>query len=72
MTRTQEIYEWDGLTFSKVFEVGGTLTKPPVLDFPDFGRGITFATYADGTKIDAVTEFPDAYQVMQHPGDSPP
>ena len=73
VTRTQQIFEFNGAIFVKLFDVGDVFTNPPVLDFPPFGQGITYGTYAFGTAIpDAPIEWPDAFQVMQHPGDCPP
>jgi len=72
VTRTQEIWQFNGVAFFKVFDVGDTFTKPPVLDYPLFGRGITFGTYAFGQSVNANVEYPDAYQVIQHSGDCPP
>ena len=72
VTRPQQIWEWDGAAWNLLFNVGDAFTKPPVLDFPVFGEGITYGTYAFGSSLNAATEYEDAYQVMQHPGDCPP
>jgi hypothetical protein len=72
VTRLQEIQEFDGTDYVVLFTVGDTHTKPPVLDYPPFGIGIAFGTYAYGTTPDAAIDFPDAFHIMQHPGDSPP
>ena len=72
VTRTQQIWEWNGVAFVKLFDVGDAFTKPPVVDYPLFGEGIRYGTYALGTSANALAEYPDAYWVMQHPGDCPP
>ena len=66
--RTGEIWEYDGSSFNKLFEVGDAFITPPLLDFPLFGHGITFGTYAYGSAPDASVQWPEAYQIMQHPG----
>jgi hypothetical protein len=71
VTRKQEIWEFDGAAFNKVFDNGDAFPKPPLLDYPLFGRGITFATYSFGQGPAAPVDWPDAFEVMQHPGDAP-
>lgn len=68
-TRQQQIVEFDGTSYNVLFNVGDSYTTPPVLNYPLFGRGIVSATYALGQLNDASTNFPDAYEVIQHPGD---
>lgn len=71
VTRTQQIWQWNGTAFVKLFDVGDAFTKPPVLDYPAFGEGIRYGTYALGTSANAAIEYEDAFQIMQHPGDTP-
>ena len=72
VTRTQQIYEFNGAIFVLLFDVGDPFTKPPVVDYPTFGEGIRYGTYALGTSTDALAQWPDAFYIMQHPGDCPP
>jgi len=72
VTRPQQIWEWDGVSFNLLFSVGDAFTKPPVVDYPAFGQGITYGTYAFGSSTDALAQWPDAFYIMQHPGDCPP
>ncbi|RKZ85740.1 MAG: hypothetical protein DRQ39_06720 [Gammaproteobacteria bacterium] len=71
VTRHQQIWEYDGAGFNLLFNVGDPFTKPPVVDYPTFGAGIRYATYAYGTSTDALAQWPDAFYIMQHPGDCP-
>jgi hypothetical protein len=71
VTRPQQIWEYDGFVFNLLFNVGDPFTKPPVVDYPTFGEGIRYATYAFGTSTDALTQWPDAFYIMEHPGDCP-
>ncbi len=72
VTRPQQIWQWDGAMWNLLFDVGDAFTKPPVLDYPVFGEGIRYGTYALGTSLNAAVEYEDAFQIMQHPGDCPP
>ncbi len=68
--RTCEIWEYDGASFNLLFEVGDAPgTTPHVLPYPAFGLGITYGTYATGSSVQAAIDFPEAYQIMQSPGD---
>lgn len=66
--RKQEIWEYDGANFVMLFSVGDAYITPPVIGFPTFGRGVTYGTYAFGTAPGAATQWPEAYEIMQHPG----
>ncbi len=68
VTRTQEIWEYDGSSFNKLFSVGDAYVTPPLVGFPVFGRGVTYGTYAFGTATGAAAQWPEAYEIMQHPG----
>jgi len=68
VARKQEIWEYDGANFVMLFSVGDAYITPPVIGFPTFGRGVTYGTYAFGTAPGAATQWPEAYEIMQHPG----
>jgi len=69
VARKQEIWEYDGASFNKLFSVGDSYITPPLIGFPTFGRGVTYGTYAFGTANGAAVQWPEAYEIMQHPGD---
>lgn len=64
----QQIVEYNGTAWSVIFSVGDTLTTPPVLSYPKNGLGIVSGTYALGQTSTAATDFPEAYQIIQHEG----
>lgn len=66
--RKQEIWEYNGASFVKLFSVGDAYITPPLIGFPTFGRGVTYGTYAYGTAPGAATQWAEAYEIMQHPG----
>lgn len=67
--QNQQILEYTGSSFQVIFNTGDTYTTPPTFIYPSFGRGITSATYALGHTSDANIYYPEAYQIIQHPGD---
>lgn len=69
VTRLQEIFEFDGSSYISLFNVGENTPIPPFLPFPNKGRGITFGTYAYGQAPDAATDYPEALEVINNPGD---
>jgi hypothetical protein len=71
VTRHQQIWNYDGVSFNLLFNVGDPFTKPPVVNYPAFGAGIRYATYAYGTSTDALAQWPDAFYIMEHPGECP-
>lgn len=66
--RWQEIYQYNAPGVTRVYQIGDTLTTPPILDYPAYGDGILSATYVLGSLPTASTDYPEAYQVMTHPG----
>jgi len=66
--RTLQIISYNGLVYQVLYTVGDSYTTPPVLNYPLFGLGLTFGGYALGQLPDAASEFPEAYEVVQHPG----
>jgi hypothetical protein len=66
--RKLQIISYNGVVYSVLYTVGDPYTSPPLLNFPLFGLGLTFGGYALGQLPDAATEFPEAYEVVQHPG----
>lgn len=67
--RPQRIYQFNGTAIIVLFNTGDSYPRPPLLGTPLYGRGLTWGTIAYGSASGAATEFPDAYQVVQHPGD---
>jgi len=71
VTRLQKIYQYmGGDQLLLLFNVGDTTSRPPLVVFPPFGTGLTWGTQSYGQLPNASTDYPDAYQVMQHPGDT--
>jgi hypothetical protein len=71
VTRHQQIWEYDGFGFNLLFNVGDAFTTPPIVGYPSFGEGIRYGTYAFGTSTDALAQWPDAFYIMEHPGECP-
>lgn len=69
VTRLQEVYEFDGVNYNRLFVVGLDSPTPPFLPFPNDGKGITFGTYAYGQAPDASTDYPEALEIINNPGD---
>lgn len=69
VTRTQEIWQFDGATYNKLFEVGDTAPTPPVLSWPLFGIGVTHGPYYLGTAPGADVQWPEAKQIMDAVGE---
>lgn len=69
VSRRHAVYEFTGSAYTAVWTPGETYTNPPILGEPLFGRGLTYGTIAFGTMPSASTDYPDAYQVVQHPGE---
>lgn len=63
-----QIVEFDGTNFNVVFNTGDNFSTPPVLPYPLNGTGITSGTYSLGQTANAAVDFPEAYQINQHPG----
>lgn len=66
--RRQAVYEMTGGNLNLLYEVGGSLSSPPLLGSPAFGQGVSYSTYQLGSNALASTQWPDAYQIMQHSG----
>jgi hypothetical protein len=67
--RQQAVYRYDNTGFTLVWVAGQSLTRPPLLMEPAFNAGIAWGTFAYGMLTDARTIYPDAYEILQHPGD---
>lgn len=66
--RKLQIISFNGVVYRVLYTVGDPYTTPPLLNYPLFGLGLTFGGYALGQLPDAATDFPEAYEVVQHPG----
>ena len=69
VTRTQEIWQFDGTTYTRLFEVGDSSPTPPVLAWPPFGIGVTHGPYYLGTAPGADVQWPEAKQIMDAEGE---
>lgn len=67
--RKQEIWKFNGSNYDRLYSIGNGYANPPVLDYPPFGFGVTWGTYVYGQLPTASTDYPAAYQIMQHAGD---
>ena len=65
----QRILNFNGASYTETYAAGGAPTLPPTFNYPTYGKGIISGTYALGQLVNAATDFPEAYNVMQFAGD---
>lgn len=67
VSRLQEIWQYDGASFNRIFRVGDPGPTPPVLTWPPFGIGVAVGPYYLGVAPGAATQWPEAKQIVDSP-----